>query len=324
MQASSILINLNNDHVRKSLPWSKLIAAIEEAVCLCVIQAPQRCSYRLASADGAAGNLLIMPAWQDDEVIGMKTVTVWPDNDARGLPSHGANYLVMAARTGELQAVLDGEELTSRRTAAISVIAAKRLMRADARRLLIVGAGPVAENIAEAFTAIYDFATVEIHARRPERAADVVRRLAGKGVEAAVCTDLQAGAGRADVISLATSAREAVLKGEWITAGTHIDMVGSFTPDMRETDDALISRATSIWVDTVAALDESGDLTQPLASGILDRSAVCGDLAALLASQSTRDAAAITVFKAVGFALPDLAAARCALESVEEPLSLIA
>jgi Predicted ornithine cyclodeaminase, mu-crystallin homolog len=314
------VITLDNDQVRKNLPWPRLVAAIAQALRDGSAGVPARSSFELADRDGSAsGHLLIMPAWIGDEMIGMKTVTYWPDNPHSGLPSHCANYILMQARTGEILAVLEGEELTVRRTAAVSVIAAMRLMRGDVRRLLIVGAGPIAASLAEAYSAFHDFDSIDVYARRRDRAEALIADLAGKGLIAKVCDNLQAAVERADVISMATSAREPVLKGAWIAPGTHIDLVGSFTPQMRETDDELVRRADAIWIDTDVALSESGDLTQPMATGVLRASAVKGNLERLLGSGFTRRPEDITVFKAVGFGLTDLAAARCALAGAEQP-----
>lgn len=309
------MIQLNNNQVRNGLPWPKLVAAIETALLADGIGTPPRAQFELAAEGSETGHLLIMPAWQGAATIGVKMVVYRPDNARYGLESHIANYILMDGRSGEMKAVLDGEELTARRTAAVSVIAAKRLMRADARRLLVVGAGPVARNLASAYAAFHDFDTIEVFARNRGRAQDLICTLAEQGITASIADDLAGSAQRADVISMATSARAPVLLGDWIAPGTHIDLVGSFTPDMRETDDAVMAKASSVWVDTDNALRESGDLVHPLADGVLDAATLKGDLHALVVNPPRRGNDEVTVFKAVGFALPDLAAARCALEA---------
>lgn len=307
------LITLDEQQVRHNLPWHRLLPAIEQALLRQSGGAPARLSYEMVSQGEAAGRLLVMPAWTGDTGIGMKTVTYWPENEARGLPSHGASYILMNARTAEVTAVLAAENMTMRRTAAVSVIAARRLMRADARRLLVVGAGPIAANLAEAHATAHDFQTIQVYARRRERAVALTDALARIGIEATVAQDLESAAGQADVISMATSATSPILKGEWVRPGTHVDLVGSFTPRMREADDELIRRAAAIWVDTDVAMAESGDLVQPIESGLIARSDIRGNLATLVSGGFDRKPDDITLFKAVGFALIDLAAAQCAL-----------
>lgn len=322
------MIYLNEHEVERSLPWPKLIAAIELAVAEGEIQAPPRLSYELdAKSVTGPGHLLIMPAWRCDSVIGIKTVTFWRDNAAHSLPSHGASYLLLNARSAEVLAVLDAGELTARRTAAVSVIAAKRLMRPEARRLLVIGTGPIARKMICAHAAMHDFETIEIYGRDPRRAAAAAAHAAALEAAAAHCrasVELEESIRQADLIVSATSARSPVIRGEWISAGTHVDMVGSFTPTMREGDDVLLQRAHAIWVDTPVAATEAGDLVQPLASGALSMSAIRGDLRALLSVQGRRreQSSDITVFKAVGFAVPDLAAARAAVEQTEAGRSI--
>lgn len=301
------MIHLNEEAVRASLPWRELSQAIERLVIEDAVTAPRRLSYELPPVVGGAvpGHLLVMPAWRGGTVIGIKSVTVRPDNGERGERSHGASYLLIDGRSGEPMAVLDGSELTERRTAAASALAASRLARPDSRRLLVIGTGPVALNLALAHAALRDLASVEIFGRDPAKAAAVVERLAAEGVPAAVCGDLRGSAETADIISMATSARTPILFGAWIRPGVHVDLVGSFRPDMREVDDALIERADSVWVDTMVAAQESGDLA---------RASVAGDLRELLTRVAEpRDPAHITVFKSVGFATLDLAAAETAL-----------
>lgn len=316
------MIYLDEHEVARSLTWPKLIAAVELAVAEGLIEAPPRLSYQLQTpATAVPGHLLIMPAWAGDSVIGIKTVTFWRDNAAHSKPSHGASYLLLNARTAEVLAVLDGGELTARRTAAVSIIAAKRLMRPDARRLLVVGTGPIARTLVAAHAATHDFETVEIYGRNPRRAAAAAAGVVALGAGAAHChasEDLEQSVRQADLIVSATSAESPVIHGEWVSPGTHVDLVGSFTPTMRESDDVLFRRAQAVWVDTRVAIAESGDLVQPLASGALSMHVIQGDLRVLVGSQGRRRERScdITIFKAVGFAIPDLAAARTAVEQV--------
>lgn len=312
------MITLDETQVRRNLPWQELIAAIEHAVADRSVVAPPRLAYDLNGPGGGAdGHLLIMPAWRGGAVVGIKTLTIWP-HDAHAdphLPSHGGNYILIDSHSGAVQAVLDGAELTARRTAAVSVVAARRLMRPDARRLLIVGTGPVARNLALAHSAVNGFERIEIYGRDPSRAQALTAQLRAEGVPCAPSPDLTRSAGEADMVAMATGARSPVLLGEWLREGTHVDLIGSYKPVMREADDTVFRRADAVWIDTENALVESGDLLQPLASGALEQGAIRGDLRTLIAGGGRKRDQDITLFKAVGFAVPDLAAAQLAVSA---------
>ena len=258
---------------------------------------------------GGALTTLVMPAWQPGRYLGIKIVNVAAGNAALGLPAVQATYQLFDARTGAPLALVDGNELTARRTAAASALAASRLARADARRLLVVGAGAVAALLPHAHRAVRAIDRVDVWARRPEAAAALAARLRDEGVPAEPAGDLAAAAAAADIVSCATLAAAPLVRGEWLRPGTHLDLVGSFTPAMREADDACFAGA-EVWVDTEEALKKSGDLVDPLASGALAMGQVRGTLHTLCAGPvPARDAQARTVFKSVGTALEDLAAA---------------
>jgi len=256
-----------------------------------------------------------MPAWQPGRYFGLKVVNVAPGNAARGLPGLFATYQLFDATTGAPLALMDGGEITARRTAAASALAASRLARADARRHLIVGAGRVGSLIAPAFRAVRAIADVMVWSRDPQSAERLAAALCGDGLPARAVTDLAAAAGQADIVSCATLAAEPLIRGEWLRPGAHLDLIGGFTPAMREADDACFAGA-EVWIDTAEALTKAGDLLHPIASGVLRREDVRGTLAELIAPPARqRDPAARTVFKSVGTALEDLAAAILVYES---------
>jgi ornithine cyclodeaminase len=205
---------------------------------------------------------------------------------------------------------LDGNEITGRRTAAASALAGDYLARRDAARLLVVGSGHVAVMMAQAWASVRPIRTVEVWNRRAAGAAALAARLRAEGFEARAVTDLEAAVGRADVVSCATLAEAPLVKGAWLRPGCHLDLIGGYRPDMREADDAAVARAR-VFIDTEAALAEAGDLTQPMASGVLRREGVEGDLFALCrgAVAGRRGEDDITLFKSVGSAIEDLAAA---------------
>jgi ornithine cyclodeaminase/alanine dehydrogenase-like protein (mu-crystallin family) len=268
---------------------------------------------RSSHAVTAAGDrLLLMPAWREGADIGVKIATVFPRNPARGLASVSALYLLLDGATGHPVALLDGEALTLRRTGAASALASTYLSRPDSRVLAVIGTGRLAPYMVEAHCAVRTIQRVLVWGRRPERARALAANLASRGIPAENIADLDAALAAADIVTCATTARGPVVLGDSVRAGTHVDLVGGFVRDMREADDALIGRA-ELYVDTFAgALAEAGDLLQPITRGILDRDAIRAELADLVSGRAPgrRDPRAITLFKSVGTALEDLAAAR--------------
>jgi ornithine cyclodeaminase len=223
-----------------------------------------------------------------------------------------AIYILLDRTTGEPRALLDGEALTLRRTAATSALAAGYLARDDAQNLLVVGAGRLAPYLACAHYALRPgLRRVFIWARDAARAQTTAQWLRDQNLPAQSVEHLELAVREAQIVSCATTATAPVVHGAWLEPGTHLDLVGGFAPTMREVDDAAAGRAR-IVVDTYAgALAEAGDLLAPLASGAIDRGSIVAELAELVRGEKRgRTAAAeITLFKSVGTALEDLAAA---------------
>ncbi len=276
---------------------------------------PLRHAHGLEAGAGApmgalGAALLLMPAWSD-RALGVKLVTVMPDNGARGLPAVHAQYLLFDRTTGAPLAVIDGEMLTVRRTAAASALASEYLSRPDSARLLMVGAGALAPHLIEAHCAVRPIRAVAIWNRTHATAEALAARLTRPGRPVAAVADLDRAVAEADIVSCATLSKAPLVRGALLRPGTHVDLVGGFRPDMREADDETVRRA-AIHVDTRdGALAEAGDLTQPIAAGVIGPEAVRGDLADLCrgAIAGRRSAGEITLFKSVGTALEDLAAA---------------
>jgi ornithine cyclodeaminase len=289
--------------VHACLPWPRLVQALE-AVYAGDAQAPLRHAHALSPAD----TLLLMPAW-DAQLVVTKLVTVIP-----GAPhTVQATVLVLDRATGAPLACLDGEAVTLRRTAAISALAARHLARPDAARLLMVGTGRLAPWMVRAHCALRPgLQQVDVWGRDAAAAGALASTLRDEGLPAQAVADLPAAAAAADIVCCATTARAPVVQGAWLRAGTHLDLVGAFRPDMREVDDLAVQRARIVVDSEAGALAEAGDLVQPLAAGRLDRAAVCGDLVQLLGGRLRPAApgAELTLFKSVGMALQDLAAAR--------------
>lgn len=280
---------------------------------------PVRHHHPLVRGGEADGMLLLMPAWSDttagiadDAVMGVKLVSVIPGNAARGTASVVGAYVLMSGLTGEPLAVLDGTRLTLWRTAAASALAADFLARRDAETLVMVGAGALAEHLVEAHTAARPIRRVLIWNRTADKAAAMAASFAGRAFTAEAVTDLDAALAEADIVSAATMSNDPIIRGDALKPGAHIDLVGGYTPAMREADDRAVARAR-VYVDTRAgALKEAGDITQPIANGVLKAEDVAGDLADLCRGRASGRGSAeeITLFKSVGTALEDLVAAR--------------
>jgi len=268
---------------------------------------------------GAGGVLLVMPAAEAASVgegaLGAKVVTVYPGNRARGCPTLYASYLLLDSTTGEPLALLEGQTLTGVRTGAASALAARHLARADARRLACFGAGAQAAFQLRSLTAVRPIERVDVVGRDPERAARFAAAMSAElGIPVLVAPDGRTALATADIVTCATTSTTPVVRGAELKSGTHVDAVGAFRPDERELDTDTIARA-HVVVDTYAgALAEAGDLAIPLAAGSIPPAHVAAELADLVtgARPGRRDDREITVFKSVGVALEDLAAARLA------------
>ena len=307
---------LSAETVERALPDRRLIERLREAF-RGGVEAPLR-HHHTVPTSGADAALLLMPAWREDREVGVKVVTVFPDNAGWGLPSVFGVYLLLDGRTGAPLALMDGKALTRRRTAAASALAASYLARADASRLVIAGAGSLAPHLVRAHAAVRPIRTVTLWNRTAARAEACAERLADAPFGVRVTSDLEAAVRAADVVVCATLSRTPLVHGAWLRAGAHLDLVGGYTPEMREADDEAVRRAT-VFVDTrEGALHEAGDLVQPIRAGVLRETDVAADLFDLCRGRhpGRRNDAEITLFKSVGTALEDLAAARLVYESM--------
>ena len=282
---------------------------------------PLRHHHTIATG-GREATLLLMPAWSAPDPapvhVGVKVVTVYPDNTARDLPAVMGTYLLLDGHTGAPTASIDGPALTARRTAAASALAADYLARPDAQNLLMVGTGRLAGNLVAAHAAVRPIRQTVIWGRNRDKADRLARRLDTGTNRVSATGDLAEAAREADIISCATTSTDPLIRGDWLADGVHVDLVGGYRPDMREADDRVIQRA-QIFVDTRAgALAEAGDIVQPIDAGLLEADDIAGDLFELCRGERNgRQAPAeITVFKSVGTALEDLAAAELLLARI--------
>lgn len=298
---------------RAALPFEALVPALREMF-RTGCEMPPRHVHTIAGTQ-ADMTVLIMPAWLPGRYFGLKTINIAPANAARGLPGLHATYLLHDADTGVPIAFIDGSELTACRTAATAALGASFMARPDARRLLVVGAGRVAERLPAAYRSVLPIDEVQVWARRAEAAEALAAQWRAQGLPARAAADLQAAVGWADVVSCATLATEPVVRGAWLRAGSHLDLIGSFTPAMREADDDCF-RGVTVAVDDAEAWRKSGELLGPVSRGVLS---VGGPTLAALSrceAQGRTNVQERTVFKSVGSALEDLAAAVLVVESV--------
>ena len=295
---------LTRDQVEPLLDWLELADALAEGH----RRAPAQIADTLLSRAG--DKLLSRAAWIEGLGIGVKSVTIFGGNPARGLPSIQGAMLVFNDETGAIEAVIDNALITKWKTAGDSLLGARLLARKDARTLLIIGAGAVAASLIEAYSALIPDLAVTIWARRPEAA----RALAAQYPGVTVATDLETAVGEAEIISTCTMAREPVLKGAWLQPGQHVDLIGAYTPDMREADDEALRRA-AIFVDSrETTLPHIGELMIPLANGVITPDDIQGDFHQLVAGTAGRRSDdQITLFKNGGGAHLDLMTARVIL-----------
>jgi ornithine cyclodeaminase len=255
----------------------------------------------------------------------VKVVTVFPDNGRKSLTSIYGQYLLLDGNTGTPLALLDGTALTRRRTACASGLASRYLSRRDSRRLLMIGTGALAPELIRVHCKVRPLQEVAIWGRRPEAAQRLAQELSsslpamlGRPVAVRAVADRQQAVRSADIVSCATLSRTPLVEGAWLAAGQHIDLVGAYTPEMRESDDDAVRRAR-VHVDTRAgATREAGDIVLPIKSGAITADNIVADLFELARGErpgrSTDDDGSVTLFKSVGAALEDLAAAELAVE----------
>ena len=292
----------------QALPFGELIEALRAAFVVGA-EVPLRHTHQIV-CKGVKGTALIMPAWNEEGFFGVKTINVFPSNGEKGLPGLHGTYMLHDGTTGVPLALIDGDEITVRRTAAAAALGADYLARRDARHLLVLGAGRIASLVPAAMRAVRGIETVSVWNPRPAKADALVARLQADGFEARRADDLEAAVRQADIVSCATLSTAPLVRGAWLQPGTHLDLIGSFKPDMMETDPACFI-GTEVFVDTDEAPGKSGDLLEAMATGRFSVADIRARLAQLCRGEhpGRTSPEAVTVFKAVGNALEDLTAA---------------
>jgi ornithine cyclodeaminase len=310
------VLTLDASATRARLPFAALIPALRAAF-IAGCELPLRHTHTIPNPQGPAGTVLLMPAWRAGQRLGIKTVTIFPGNSALGQPGLHSLYTLFDASTGVPLAQIDGNEITSRRTAAAAALAASFLARDDASRLLVLGCGRVASLVPEAMRVVRPIARVQVWNHRAGGARRLAASLRERGFAAQAVTDLDAAVAQADIVSTATLATAPLVHGASLHPGTHLDLIGSFTPTMRESDADCFARAR-VFVDTDEALAKSGDVIAAREAGAFSDARLEATLTQLCRSEhhgrASRDE--ITLFKAVGSALADLAAAELAFDAM--------
>jgi alanine dehydrogenase len=306
---------IDAETIARALTYERLVDALAEAF-QSEITVPVRHHHTIPQEEADA-TLLLMPAWtgagekSGEGFLGCKIVTVFPDNAKAGKPAVNGQYLLLSGGTGEPLALIDGRSLTAWRTACASALASRYLARQDAAHLVMVGAGALAPHLVRAHMAVRPIRRVSLWNRTRARAVSTAFGLAATGVQVDIVEELEPAVREADVVSCATLSTEPLICGTWLKAGTHVDLVGGFTPKMREADDAAIRKA-SVYVDTRdGALKEAGDLVSPIRRKVIKKTDVKADLFELCRGEAKgrKSAREITLFKSVGTAIEDLAAA---------------
>lgn len=302
------MLFLDQAAVARALPYPALMDALAAGLQQ-PIQSPLRSHFE---PNNDASTVLIMPAWRPQERMGVKLVSIWPGNGAAGKPAVSGVYVLLSCTDGQAVAVMDGTELTARRTAATAALAARILARPTSRTLAVLGTGSLCLPLVQAHCSALPFQRVLVWGRRIEQAERVVAELAQLGIAAEANADLQAVLANADVVAAASTATAPFIRSDWVQAGTHLGLIGAFTPDMAEAEPGLMPRCQLFADNREAVLQKGGEVLQAVQQRLIQASAIGAELSELVAQPQRcwrRDDAAITVFKSVGFAALDLIAA---------------
>ncbi len=310
------MVIISDEQITAALRYEALIPELKNMF-VSSYQMPLRHHHFYQIKSGEENTLILMPVWNEG-YMGIKQVVVAPRNRDGNLPAIHAQYTLLDTRTGVPLAFMNATELTARRTACTSALAATYLARKDAKSLLIVGGGSVAKHLVPAHAAVRNYEAVYVWMRDPGKLSAFVAESGEQGIRILPVKDLEAAARQADVISCATLTKTPLIKGEWLRPGTHLDLVGAHKPDTREVDDTAIVKS-SIFVDSrMGALHETGELALPIASGLIKETGVKADIVELVKGDhpGRTSEQEITLFKSAGLAVEDLAAALLVYRSV--------
>lgn len=303
---------INDNFIENNTNFCELISEIKQYFSTNEVIVPMRHHHDFPNPKVQEDStLLLMPAWNPSKNAGVKIVTVSPENSQFDLPSIQGTYIYFDATKGLVKAILEAKSLTVKRTAAASALASSYLSRKNASTLLMIGTGALSINLIKAHAAVRPIKKVFIWGRNFEKATAICNILKNESFTITPIKTIKEKISEVDIISSATLSKTPLVLGKHLKKGQHIDLVGAYKKDMREADNETISKA-SVYIDTFqGGLKESGDIVIPLQNGTLKEDNIKADLFQLCSNQKTGRSSEneITVFKSVGHALEDLAAA---------------
>lgn len=306
------IIQIPSEFIEENTAFVELIDELRFAFSESATIVPMRHHHDFPNPKvNADSTLLLMPAWSPSKSAGVKIVTVSPENVQFDLPSINGTYLYLDAVKGTIKAILEAKSLTAKRTAAASALASSFLSRKDASSLLMIGTGALSANLIQAHASVRPIKEVFVWGRNFEKAKGICELLKNERFTIVPIEKIEDKISEVDIVSSATLSKTPLVFGSYLREGQHIDLVGAYKKDMREADDETIKRA-SVYVDTYqGGLKEAGDIVIPLKTGLLKEEEVKADLFELCegAKKGRQSATEITMFKSVGHALEDLAAA---------------
>jgi len=303
---------ISDNFIEERCNFNELIERLREGFSTSSIQVPLRHHHDYSNpAENKDSTLLLMPAFQSGKDLGVKIVTVSPNNGKYDLPSIQGTYIYLDGHKGSIKAILDAKSLTGKRTAATSALASSYLSRTDASSMLMIGTGALAVNLIQAHASVRPIKRVYVWGRTLEKAQLVCDELRNSAFSCTAVSDLEEVISKVDIISSATLSPVPIVFGKWLKSGQHLDLVGAYKKDMREADDEAISKS-AVFLDTYqGGLKESGDILIPLTNGVITREDIRADLFELCSDKKTGRTSdeEITFFKSVGHAIEDLIAA---------------
>lgn len=311
------MIVIDRDTVRAQLSMREAIALLRPAMIALARGETRQLLRGIVDLDAGRAFGVMPGALGVGRAFGAKLVSVWPDNFARGQPSHQGVVALFDPADGAPVALVHAGEITAIRTAAASALATDVLARRDATRLAVLGYGEQAERHVAAMACVREIAEVRVWGRSPQRTADFVARVGAHTGLALVAADTARDAVHgADIVCTTTAAAEPILHGDWITPGTHLNLVGSSRAGPVEVDDALVVRSRFFADHREGVLRQGAEFLRAKAAGLVDDDHVLGDIGAVLAGDiaGRTSGADITVYKSLGAIVQDLA---CASRLVE-------
>ncbi len=306
------IVQITTDYIENNTDFNSLIEELKNRFTSDSILVPMRHHHDFPNpVVQEDSTLLLMPAWNPGKEAGVKIVTVSPENGQFDLPSIQGTYLYMDPVKGSIKAIMEAKSLTTKRTASASALASSFLSRPDSSSLLMIGTGALSSNLIKAHASVRPIKEVYIWGRNHEKAQKIVEDLKDEQFTIKAIRTIEEKITEVDIISSATLSKTPLVFGKHLRPGQHVDLVGAYKKDTREADDETIRRG-SVYVDTFqGGLKESGDIVIPLKEGTLKEEDIKADLFQLCSGigKGRANDTEITVFKSVGHALEDLAAA---------------